>query len=408
MLTKRKKILILSQVYYPDTVSVAQHLSDFCEKLVAQGHLVEVIASRYGYYSSARYESREVKNGVIIRRVPHSNFSRENIFGRVCNFVTFLLSTVFFSFLTARKSDLVVATSVPPFMGTIGLLVSVFLGAKFRFWLMDIQPQLAFSAGLVNKHSFQGKVMEFLARQTVLRADRIVVLDRFMSCFLKQTGVSENCIRVSPVWPVSEGFYAGGRMSNPFRAEHDYGEKIVVMYSGNHALVHPLDTVLGAALALRHDERFLFSFVGGGLRERDVTHFKKAHALKNIRQHEFQPRTTFHISIGASDLQVVIMGEGQVGYTHPNKIYGALLLGKPILYVGPEESHVADILKNLHGNIRVRHGEIMELTEALIMLSRLTEAEWVEIGMNNRTYALTHFGKENLINKTIEFFLDEV
>ena len=52
-----------------------------------------------------------------------------------------------------------------------------------------------------------------------------------------------------------------------------------------------------------------------------------------------------HLSLGSADIQVVVLGDGQVGYTHPNKVYGALFLGKPIIYIGPKESHVSDILE---------------------------------------------------------------
>ena len=32
---------------------------------------------------------------------------------------------------------------------------------------------------------------------------------------------------------------------NQFRKEQGWDDKFVVMYSGNHSLVHPLDTILG-------------------------------------------------------------------------------------------------------------------------------------------------------------------
>ena len=40
-------IVILTQVYFPDTVSVAQHLHDLCKELANRGHKVTVITSRF-------------------------------------------------------------------------------------------------------------------------------------------------------------------------------------------------------------------------------------------------------------------------------------------------------------------------------------------------------------------------
>lgn len=116
----------------------------------------------------------------------------------------------------------------------------------------------------------------------------------------------------------------------------------------------------------------------------------------------FQPRENIHFSLGASDIQVVILGEGQVGYTHPNKIYGALYIGKPILYIGPQESHIGDILSNLPGNISVGHGEIEQLTEKLDSFAKKQIKEIDQIGANNQIYAENNFHPEVLKLKMIE------
>ena len=72
----------------------------------------------------------------------------------------------------------------------------------------------------------------------------LISLDRFMTGYLIERGASENRISEIPVWPVSEGFYDGSRNLNPFRVKNKYGDKIVIMFSGNHAHVHPLSTLL--------------------------------------------------------------------------------------------------------------------------------------------------------------------
>jgi hypothetical protein len=38
------------------------------------------------------------------------------------------------------------------------------------------------------------------------------------------------------------------------------------------------------------------------------------------------------------------MGESMVGLVHPCKIYNILLVGTPVLYIGPTPSHVTEIL----------------------------------------------------------------
>ena len=42
-------ILIVSQCYWPDTASVAQHLDDLSQELSENGHKVHVLTSRFSY-----------------------------------------------------------------------------------------------------------------------------------------------------------------------------------------------------------------------------------------------------------------------------------------------------------------------------------------------------------------------
>jgi hypothetical protein len=201
--------------------------------------------------------------------------------------------------------------------------------------------------------------------------------------------------------------YEGSRLENPFRIEHGFGDKIVIMYSGNHAVMHPLDTILDVALELKEDSRFLFVFIGGGVRVKDVTDFKALHGLENIKQLPFQPREIIHQSLGSADLQLVILGEGQVGYTHPNKVYGAIFIGKPIIYIGPSESHVTDITKSIDGNIEVEQGQVKELKESLQHFAELGEVHWSKVGQQNLKFAHHNYLPSKLKSEMV-MFIDQV
>jgi hypothetical protein len=66
-------ILIISQVFYPDTVSVSQHISDLAFKLTEYGNNVTVLTSRYPYEEKSKiYKQNELINGVKIIRLYQS------------------------------------------------------------------------------------------------------------------------------------------------------------------------------------------------------------------------------------------------------------------------------------------------------------------------------------------------
>ncbi len=54
----------------------------------------------------------------------------------------------------------------------------------------------------------------------------------------------------------------------------------------------------------------------------------------------------FQTRLSAADLHVVVMGDAFVGIVHPSKIYNIMSVGRPILYIGPETSHVTDLVNS--------------------------------------------------------------
>jgi glycosyltransferase involved in cell wall biosynthesis len=271
---------------------------------------------------------------------------------------------------------------------------------------MDLQPELSIASGLIKEGSLSANVLTRMGNYIIRSSDFILTLDKYMKDYLLRREAIANSIYTLPIWPAMEKVYAGKRLENSFRLEKGFGDRIVVMYSGNHSFVHPLDTLLQAAYNLRNDKNFLFVFIGGGVRKKDVTQFKEKHAMENILQLPYEPRENIHNSLGAADIQVVIMGDGQVGYTHPNKIYGAMFVGKPVLYIGPSPSHITDILDQLKGNIKVMHGEADSLTSQLSCFGELSEEEKMAVGELNRQFANEHFYPD-LLKKQLAAVLEK-
>ncbi|MDP4130488.1 MAG: glycosyltransferase family 4 protein [Bacteroidota bacterium] len=397
------RFLVISQVFWPDTASTAQHLADLTSQLVEHGHEVTVYCSRYAYENNKLvFPVHEIHNKIKIRRIRNSGFGKRYLAGRLADFGSFNL-LLFFKLLRIKKKsfDAIIGMTSPPLVSLLGVFISGVKKMKFFYWVMDLQPELAIASGLIRKNSLSARMLESIGNYIIRKADSIFVLDKYMHQYLIQRGAGSNHIHVVPVWPILDDIYTGERNENPFRIENGFGDRIVIMYSGNHSYVHPLDTLLAAALALKDDPDFLFVFVGEGVRKKDVTRFKEVQGLKNIVQLSYQPRNNIHNSLGSSDLQVVIMGDQQVGFTHPNKIYGAMFIGKPILYIGPSPSHVTDILDELEGNIIVNHNQESLLVEKLMTFKRIGEALARHIGNKNRMKASKDFDPRKLKSEMV-------
>ena len=62
------------------------------------------------------------------------------------------------------------------------------------------------------------------------------------------------------------------------------------------------------------------------------------------------------------------MGDAFPGILHPCKIYNILAIGSPFLYIGPNESHVADLLSRTgepDSNYMAQHGDVDSVMKAI-------------------------------------------
>jgi colanic acid biosynthesis glycosyl transferase WcaI len=389
--------LVISQVFWPDTASTAQHLFDLAEELVRKNHSVTVYSSRYAYENSQIKFPRTENHGKIrIHRINNTGFGKKYTIGRLIDFASFNF-LLFFKLLSLRKNSFyaIIGMTSPPLVSFFGAYIARRKNMKFIYWVMDLQPELSIASGLIKRGSFLAGILERIGNYIIRNADISIVLDKYMRDYLIMRGANERHLYIVPVWPVVEESFCGIREENPFRKENNFGGRLVVMYSGNHSYIHPLDTLLNAALKLENEKDFLFVFIGEGVRKKEVNKFVEQHKLDNILQLPYQPRNRIHESLGSSDLQVVIMGNDLVGYTHPNKIYGAMYIGKPILYIGPDPSHVTDIIKSLEANISVNHNQVDELVKKLLSLKR-HKNELNEMGSQNKEIAIKNFNPARL------------
>lgn len=405
MITQKLKILAISQVYYPDTASVSQHLTDLLENLSNKGHDVTVLSSKRDYENSKiSYPKYEVINNVKIHRITNTSFGKKNKISRLIDFFTFnVLIFIKLLFIKNNNFNLIIGMTSPPLLSYIGLKLAIFKKIKFVYWTMDLQPELSIVANYINDGSKAAHLLQKRGDYIFKFSDKIITLDSFMKKhIINRIGKVKKNIDIIPVWPVLNKLYVGERLSNPFRVQNNFKDKIVIMYSGNHSVMHPLTTLLDAAVILRHDPRYLFVHIGGGVKLKEVIEYKEKYNLKNILTLPYQPRENIHISLASADIQVVSLGDNCSGFTHPNKIYGSMFVGKPILYIGPHDSHISEILDKCPGNISVRHGETNLLVESLISFSKKSEQDINLIGHNNKIFANKFFHPKKLIKKMIK------
>jgi glycosyltransferase involved in cell wall biosynthesis len=381
MSTASKTLLVISQTFVPDPASVGQHMADVAVEMARRGHRVKVYTSNRGYEDpTQKYAPRENLHGAEVRRLPLSSFGKKSILTRIIGTASFMAQAFFAALLTPRLGGIFFSTS-PPLVGVVACAVGLLRRVPVAYWAMDLNPDQLIALGKVTPTSFTARFLEAVNRFILRRSNLVVALDRFMADRLRARGVPDAKLLVQPPWPHEDHIDDIDRPTNPFRQRHGLGdEKFVVMYSGNHSPSNPLKTLLDAAVRLKDDPSIQFLFVGGGLGKKEVEAYARDHSLANVKSLPYQPMSELRYSLSAADVHVVSLGEGMVGIIHPCKVYGAMAVGRPILFFGPRPSHVSDLLDGHRIGTHVAHGDVDGAVEAIRRLREMAPGQRREMG----------------------------
>jgi len=382
-------ILLLNQAFYPDVVATAQYASDLAGQLVERGHTVTVIASRRGYADpSLTFPWSETWRGVRILRCPASGFGKAARWRRALDFASFFVACAARAAVLSRF-DAVVALTSPPMVSALGVVVARMNGARFIYWVMDLNPDEAIAAGWLKPTSRVTRALNAMLSFSLRHSDQVVVLDRFMATRLAQKGVPAGKLNVIPLWSQDDVVSNDPEAAAEFRKKHGLENKFVVMYSGNHSPCHPLDTLLEAARKLRDFTDIAFCFVGGGSEFARVRKFASEHGLTHIHCIGYQPLTKLAASLSSADLHAVVMGDAFVGIVHPSKVYNIRRVGTPFFYIGPQISPVAELMPA----VSFRHGDAEGVAAFILKAARQ--------GLPNASHESNKFARHQLLDQLI-------
>ena len=359
---------MFSQTFVPDPASVGQHVADVAVEMARRGHRVIVYASNRGYEDPTRvYPSRENLHGADVRRLGLSSFGKKSIFTRGVGTASFLAQCLLIGLFSRNLGGILFSTS-PPMIGIAATIISKLRRVPVAYWAMDLNPDQLIALGKLKPTDAGARLLEAANRFILRGASLVVALDRFMAERLERRVPLKGRLLVSPPWPHEEHVEPVPHDENPFRIRHGLGGKFVVMYSGNHSPSNPLATILQATRAFKDEDDVRFLFVGGGLGKKEVEAFIREHNATNVLSLPYQPLADLRFSLSAADVHLVSLGDVMVGIIHPCKVYGAMTVGRPILFLGPRPSHISDLLDRHGFGVQVSHGDVEGAVRAVRQL----------------------------------------
>jgi colanic acid biosynthesis glycosyl transferase WcaI len=440
------RILILNQFYPPDMAPTGRVAHDLARCLVARGHEVSALASRRGYSGDAVYPSREVSDGVVVRRVAALSFGPKSHVRKLLSYASFYFATALRLLVQQPRPDVVIVLTTPPYIGLLVRLVGFLRRWRRVHWVMDVYPDVMEADGMLGPGRagrLVAAVLRWLTRRELAGARIVLTLGPDMAARCRDYVLPPTRLEWVPLWAGAGVFATDEQAERQARCERGWEGKLVLLYSGNMGLGHRFEEFLAAARALapagrgaandcgaggalsqtlsqvdgraakESDSRlgeFLphsagpsdasppwpasvhFVFAGGGVRRAEIEAFARQHPGAPIDLLPYAPAAELAAHLRSADVLLASLEPAWAGCMVPSKLQGMLAAGRPALFVGPRECFLARAIEEAGAGWVVAPGDVAGLRRCIELAQ--DPAERARRGAAARAYAAVHFDRD--------------
>lgn len=399
-------ILFLDAYYEPEKIAYTHLERDLIEGLISDGHKIKIICPTptrgIDKETREKYKNKifeEKYNGSVeVNRFKAPQEGKNPIVRAFryfwCNFRTYQIA------LKSKNVDVVFSNSTPPTQGAISGIVARKLSKKYKkkvsfvYNLQDIFPDSLVNTNLTHNGSVLWKIGRKLEDFTYRHADKIIVISQAFKKNLLAKGVSEKKVEIISNWIDLESVHPVERKDNKLIEEFGLNpKKFFVVYAGNFGAAQGADIVLKTAKQMSEYDEIQFVIFGGGAYFEDAK--KEAEGLKNVFIHELMPqdRISEVYSLGNVALVTCKAGTGNAGM--PSKIWSIMACNTPIIASFDTDSDLAEVIRDSGAGKCVEPGYILELSNAIVEVSKMKKTEHIEL----REYVSKYASKQICVKK---------
>ncbi|MEH1803985.1 glycosyltransferase family 4 protein [Nostoc sp.] len=396
-------ILIYSYNYHPEPIGIAPLMTELAEGLVKRGHKVRVITGMPNYPQREIYDGyqnkwylTEQKNGVTIARSYVRIKSKPNLVDRLLLELSFVFTSLPQAFKGGRP-DVIILT-VPPLLGTLPATTLGWLyNCPVVLNVQDILPEAAVRIGLL-KNKWMIRTLAALEKFAYRTAHTISVITDGFRENLVNKGVPVNKIVCIPNWVNVNFIRPLPKQTNSWISSHQLNGKFVVLYSGNIALTQGLETVIEAAVCLRHIKDIVFVIVGESRALQRLQEYCLSNGADNVLLLPLQPREKLPEMLAASDVGLIVQKHNVISFNMPSKIPLLLASGRPIVGSVPATGTAAKAIELSGGGIVVEPESPQAMAAAVHDLYA-NPALGKKLGNTGRQFAEENYSLEQALDR---------
>jgi len=360
------RIWLVNLFFGPGMAPTGQFLESLAVELDEVGHDVEVLTGRAAYHSDSQCGEPRFRGKV------HALFSgpkqAKRFRSKLLSWVCFYISVGWY-LATHRLPDKVLVMSTPPFLHLIVSLRNLFARrpAEIILWNQDTYPNVLAAVGMFRRGSISYRVLDQLDRWSMRRVGKAIALDRAMEDVLRERGAAN--AKTIPHWDLTPEKSHHPATVNPELLQRMNRYRHVVIYTGNYGWGHDLSSLWKWWESNPNQRDFFFLFLGGGDQWDLLKKRQEEERRDDLEVLPYLPQGEFEALVQRADLGLVALDKHCVGLMSPSKIHAYLGHGKPLLYVGPERTNVADAIEQYQCGFRCPQGDVEALTCCLKFLA---------------------------------------
>jgi len=395
------RIIILTQYYPPETGAPQNRLSNLAQRFKSMGHDVCVLTAKPNYPRGSIYSGFEkgivsysLQNDVSVTHCWLFTTQSKNLFLRLINYFSFVVSSMVIGTLILPRSDLLLVESPPLFLSISAWWLSRIKGARMIINVSDLYPETAISLGMLEQKWLQKLFYLFEA------------WSYHVSCLI--TGQTEGIVKSirkrfpeKEVYLLTNGIDLDEMLSVEIVDKVDNTsspQKFIIGYAGILGYAQNLQTAISAAEIIRGEKNIHFHIYGDGP-QKDLL----------IRQVNDLKLTNVKIMGHLSHQEIIVlMQEWNVGLVPlvntslmagalPSKMFEVMGMKLPVLLSAPE-GEASLLVARANAGLWVYPENPRLLADAVLNLySNLHECE--QMGKNGFEYVVKHYNRRDIIER---------
>ena len=395
--THKERLWVVSELYFPEMTSTGYYLTKIAEGLAAD-YDVRVICGQPNYSARGTVAPKhETLRDVKINRVFGMTLDKNVIPFRILNMLTLSFSVLFKAIRAFRKGDRVLVVTNPPLVPYLTNFACLVRRCHHVLLIHDSYPEILYAAGKLKKGSIAGRILEYLNRVLIARAESVVLVGRDMEQRLVKIHGSGLKRFVVPNWAELETVSPAPREENDLLRELGIAERFVFLYAGNMGHPNDIESFLEVAKRLQEEKSPVqFVFLGAGVKKKMLERTKERETLENITVLDSRPRSEQQEFLNACDVGIVSLVSRMKGVSMPSRTYNILAAGKPILAVCDEGSEIGLVVREEKVGWVVAPGDIEGLYTTICEISGASE-ELADVGIRARNAAVGKYSLEKAI-----------